>query len=558
MKRLLSVILLLGIVCSLLPFTPTIARAATFSGSCGDKLTWTLDAETGALTISGSGAMAYWSWYEDVPWHTYRSQIKSVSIANQVTSIGRYAFYLCTELKTIMLPDSLLNIDEEAFRGCSELAIIAIPPKVTTIGQNAFLWCTALKSITIPGSVTSIGTAAFTYCTHLTEILVEESSASYCNDDNGILFSKEKTTLVQAPGAFSGVYSIPNSVKSIGDDAFRGCTGLTSVTFSENVKNIGAAAFWGCTGLKSVVIPDAVTELGVYAFAECKGLSSVSIGDGLERINYYSFRDCTGLTSVNIGNRVTKIEIQAFCNCTKLKSVTFTNAVTSVAVQAFRNCSALTDVYFYGTQIDWCAIDVGEENEYLTGANVHFLAPLAGSFRDVLKTAWYFDAVNYAVENGLMNGVGKNNFAPEDPMTRAMLVTVLWRYENSPEEGKNTFNDVPDDQWYTKAVAWAADKGIVGGVGNNRFDPNGNITREQMAAILYRYAQGKGFDTAARGDLSKFPDAGKVSEWAKDAIAWAVAEGIIGGSDGKLLPQGNATRAQVSAILMRFIENVAA
>ena len=136
-------------------------------------------------------------------------------------------------------------------------------------------------------------------------------------------------------------------------------------------------------------------------------------------------------------------------------------------------------------------------------------------------------------------------------------MTVLWRYEGEKKEGKNNFDDVPDGKWYTDAVAWAAAAGIVGGVGNNKFDPNGNITREQMAAILYRYAQGKGFDTTARGDLSKFPDASNVSGWAKDAIAWTVAEGIIGGSDGKLLPQGNATRAQVSTILMRFIENIA-
>ena len=178
-------------------------------------------------------------------------------------------------------------------------------------------------------------------------------------------------------------------------------------------------------------------------------------------------------------------------------------------------------------------------------------------FTDVLLGSWYYDAVEYAVSNKLMNGVGGSRFAPNDPMTRAMLVTVLWRFEGEPNEGTNAFVDVPDGQWYTQAVAWAAANGIVGGVGNNKFDPNGNITREQMAAILFRYANTKGFDTSKRGDLSKFPDASKVSDWAKDAIAWAVGEGIIGGSDGKLLPQGNATRAQVSTILMRFIEKFA-
>ena len=155
-----------------------------------------------------------------------------------------------------------------------------------------------------------------------------------------------------------------------------------------------------------------------------------------------------------------------------------------------------------------------------------------------------------------MNGVGDGKFDPEGAMTRAMLVTVLWRYEGAPMEGSNIFSDVPNGQWYTDAVAWAAANGIVGGVGNGRFDPEGNITREQMATILHRYADKKGLDTSKRDDLSGFPDGGNVQSWAKDAMQWVVAEGIINGSEGKLLPQGNATRAQVATILMRFIENI--
>ena len=173
------------------------------------------------------------------------------------------------------------------------------------------------------------------------------------------------------------------------------------------------------------------------------------------------------------------------------------------------------------------------------------------------KKAWYYDAVEYAVKNGLMNGVGKDKFEPEETMTRAMLVTVLWRYEDEPAAPANTFSDVKAGTWYSDAVSWASANGVVNGVGNNKFDPEGNITREQMATILYRYCADKGIDTSKQGSLSGFPDAGKVSSYAKTALQWTVAEGIIGGSDGKLLPQGNATRAQVATILMRFIENIA-
>lgn len=174
-------------------------------------------------------------------------------------------------------------------------------------------------------------------------------------------------------------------------------------------------------------------------------------------------------------------------------------------------------------------------------------------FIDVDPTQWYKDGVEFAVFNGLMNGVSNNRFDPSGSMTRAMLVTVLWRYEGSPHEGTNVFSDVPDKEWYTDAVAWAAENAVVNGIGNGKFGPNGNITREQMATILFRYAQKKGLDTSKRGDLNGFPDAGNVSSYASEAISWAVGEGIINGSDGKLLPQGNATRAQVATILMRFI-----
>ncbi len=175
-------------------------------------------------------------------------------------------------------------------------------------------------------------------------------------------------------------------------------------------------------------------------------------------------------------------------------------------------------------------------------------------------TNWAHVGVDYVVEHGLFNGTSRTTFSPNSAMTRAMLVTVLWRYAGEPLEGENTFTDVKDDTWYTEAVAWAAHNEIVGGVGDGKFDPNGNITREQMAAILYRYCNSLGIDTAKRADLASFPDGHKVSAWAIDALSWANAEGLItgtqSGSSIYLDPQGNATRAQVATILMRFIENV--
>ena len=181
-------------------------------------------------------------------------------------------------------------------------------------------------------------------------------------------------------------------------------------------------------------------------------------------------------------------------------------------------------------------------------------------YYDVDTGRWYHEGVDYAIAHGLMNGVGKGAFEPESSMTRAMLVTVLWRYAGSPADGTNTFVDVKPNQWYTQAVAWAAKYGVVNGVGHGMFEPDGNVTREQMAAILYRYANGVGIDTSARGNLAAFPDRNQVSSYAVDALSWCNAKGIIGGTKeggvDYLDPQGFATRAQVATILMRYIENV--
>lgn len=175
-------------------------------------------------------------------------------------------------------------------------------------------------------------------------------------------------------------------------------------------------------------------------------------------------------------------------------------------------------------------------------------------FKDVDPSQWYNEGVEYAFDNKLFHGMSATTFEPETSMTRAMLVTVLWRYEGEPQaNGGIQFVDVPANEWYTKAIAWASENGIVGGIGHGKFAPEDNVTREQMATILYRYAQEKGYSTASRADLGAFPDHTAVSSWAKDAVGWTVATGIIAGSDGYLLPEGDATRAQVATILMRFI-----
>ena len=375
---------------------------------------------------------------------------------------------------------------------------------------------------------------------------------------------------------------IEDGITYIGSNPFSGCHNLTSVSIPSSVTGIGPWAF-ASTGLTSITIPESVTSIGYYAFHTCNALTSITIPKGVTVIALGAFQGCSNLTSVTMSENVTTILEAAFGYCSSLTSIVIPASVTKIWNGVFYNCTSLTTVCFKGNapEIDRYAF----EPFYATGTSYATLYYIEGKrgwtsptyagyptatwdgvnvpevmFRDVSPAAWYADAVDYAVSNELMNGVGNGKFDPNGSMTRAMLVTVLWRYAGSPTEGTNGFSDVPNGDWYTQAVAWASKNGVVNGVGNGRFDPNGKITREQIAVILFRYAKQQGIYVGKRGSFGRFADANKVNSYAVDALRWAVGVEIIGGSSegGKLLlkPQGNATRAEVAAILMRFLENV--
>lgn len=192
------------------------------------------------------------------------------------------------------------------------------------------------------------------------------------------------------------------------------------------------------------------------------------------------------------------------------------------------------------------------------GYEFYSVFTLAGvPFTDVPKDRWFYDAVCFTYNTGLMYGVSDTLFAPQNATTRAMVVTVLWRQNGSPTpKTECPFTDVPDDSWYTEAVSWATEEGIVSGTGNGKFSPNDAVTREQIALIFQKYAGWLGRDTSQSRPISGFPDAGKVSAWAKNAMCWARATGLISGrlegNEVWLQPQAQASRAEIASILMSF------
>ena len=259
-----------------------------------------------------------------------------MTIPGSVEYLGAFSFQDCTSLESVTIPESVTELCDGAFFGCTSLVSITVaennPNYSSEDGVLFDKGKTALMqypigntraSYTIPGTVESVDTYAFVKCGFLTSITVDGSSTKYSSED-GVLFNKEKTRLVQYPiGNTRASYAIPGTVETVGDYAFCGCTALTSVTIPYGVRNFGNSAFEDCTSLGSAVLPGSMTSIGFDAFRGCTALTSVTIPDSVKTIYNSAFKGCTALTSVAIPGSVTRISGDAFCGCTSLGIIVF-------------------------------------------------------------------------------------------------------------------------------------------------------------------------------------------------------------------------------------------
>ena len=487
-----------------------------------------------------------------------------------MTSIGDSAFSGCTSLTSADLSaaSGLTSIGGYAFERCTNLESVKLPEGLTSIESGAFQSCSGLQSITLPASLTKIETSAFKNCTGLTSLTFLSETPPTLG--SSALDSTSTSLQIYVPD------SAVNAYKNATDwSTYAGKISANPVyTVTVQTDGSGTASASATSAVEGTEITLAATPNDGYRFVEWQVVSGgVTITN-----NQFTMPDADVTVKavfaverpyVPPANPNYRVDIP-----TPENGAVTADPAAAKAGETVTLTPAPEEGYEVGEIIvtdrfgDAVAVTENPDGTYTftmpsgqVRVEVTFVeaTPEPLPFTDVKEDDWFHDAVRYVYDNGLMDGVGDGQFAPNATTNRAMVVTILYRLAGEPAvSGDVGFADVAAGQWYTNAVLWAAQKGIVNGISETEFSPSGDLTREQLATILYRYAQDQGYDVSASADLSSFPDAGDIQSYATQALSWAVAQGLLQGfEDDSLQPQATATRAQIATILMRFCETVA-
>ena len=452
------------------------------------------------------------------------SQLTNISIPNSVTYIGFSAFEHCTSLKSITLPSSLRSISEALFFCCSQLTTIHIPDSVSSIQSYAFYHCGNLETIRIPVSVTFIGVYAFDGCPSSMTVTYSGSKKQW-----------DKIT---------GTDELPNNplVCNKLEATFDPGNGEPTVTkFIDNDKN---SKF---TELVPEPIKENHTFAGWYNGDEKFDFTTVPTGD-VTLTAKWTANDYYVSFVTEHGDPPTSQNVTYNGTATDPGTLT-EEGYTFIGWYADKDLTQrITEIKLSGSKTVYADWKKREPDA------------VKNPFADVNAGDWFYRDVLFSYEKGLMSGMDAAAFAPYANTTRAQIAVIFYRMEGSPAvEGENSFTDVVRDSgtaWFYDAVTWAQKNGIMGGYGNSSFAPNDPITREQLAAIFYRYAQYKGYDTTQGGmAIREFDDYESISDYAMGAMAWAVNTGLVKGDSNLLYPKGTATRAEIAALFHRFAEN---
>ena len=503
-KRIWSFLLALCLLLALLP-APAFADepeepTIIASGACGDSAAYVLTSDE-VLTITGTGAV------------------------KETPGVTRYGDDKLLKYRKLVIGEGITSVEDNAFEDNRFLREIEFPDSLTTIGDAAFRFCGELEIVSFGSGLKTVGAYAF------------------WNDP------------------LYGDLILPQSTETIGEYAFAATNLLSAVIYG----NPGHESFGSNKKLQRAAVMNA-EKLATEVFRSDPSLTEVYLADTIREIGENAFDDCTLLKTIRLPAKITKLPRALFFFCLSLETVIMP-AVELIEPYVFQWCGNLREIYYAGTEAQLNAMEYyADGNEQLQSVRFYLLPgmpdPIFGFFDLPEMSNWAYEGIAFCLENEFMNGVGNGYFDPYGVTTRAQLVTILWRMSGEPKSAKKLpFTDC-NISWANDAIAWAAENGIVNGVGGSRFDPNGAITREQLVTIFHRYCREYlEMDVSQTQSLKKFPDAKKVSSWAKDAMEWGTAVKLINGvgtpRGDELQPQGSADRAQIARVIMNFCVNVA-
>ena len=533
--------------------------------------------------------------------------LKKVVLNEGLTYIGYSLFADDTQLTCVEIPASVTHIDESVFVNCSSLEKITVnennqyyksvdgvlydkdeteliaypsnkegtqftfPDTVRSTHEYAFAFANNLEEVSNLSKLEKFGSATFWRCGNLKSIklpsqmeVVEDNLFGYCSS----LESVELT----------------DNMKAIKEYAFIGCSSLSNITLGKNIERIETGAFWDCSSLKEINFPQTLVYIGGFAFcgcpfeeiklpdslkiagessfAECKILKKFDTGEGLQYLPSRMFAGCTSLESVNIGSNVTGISGWTFNGCFALTEITIPSNILRIGREAFakrdENGEGLKKIYGYeGSAAQKYAEQKSIEFVSLGPATNNFVNP----YSDVNENDWFYNSAMICNKLGIMTGYSSGDFGPSNALQRQDFVLILARFFNVDLDSFN-YNecDMPDvvkGSYYYEAICWAVTAGIIKGYDNGYFGVGNNITREQIATILFRYTHIYNY----KGDyslLDRFDDKSSISPYAVDGMVWAIENGLISGMNPTTLaPCNNATRAEAATIITRamWIEN---
>ena len=502
------------------------------------------------------------------------TKISGITLPPTIKEIGNRAID-CRYLKYLKLNDGLEVIKDYAINCGDLLETLVIPESVKYIGNEAISG-EALKNITMPSNVEYMGKRIFFGSAYDKDAnnrvdgiqyhgqyLIAGIRIGYAEIDNPDPSAPTENKQIHEWEAVGDI-AIREGTTLMGVDAFE-MSDITSVKFPSTLKSISKLGFYWCEKLNNVVIPGTVKEIGDNAFSWCESLSNLTIEEGVEHIGEAAFFRCNNLNEVTIPKSVKQIDLHAF-GWDYVNDYDVRNE--NLVIKCYSGTAA--EQYAKDNGFKCILLDTGEiieKGEPTAAADDRYVCEEKGDkcavkrFKDLKSADGDPDhyGIEFCLDNGIMAGTGSDTFSPDSSITRAQFATMFYRLAGSPETGESSkFTDLTQD-WYKRAVAWAASNGILNGTGESTFSPDDVITREQIAAIFYRYAQSKGLymsidDSYALDSYNDFAD---ISDYAKIPVEWCFKENVmfiysVNGYEYAIYPKVAPSRADTATMFWKF------